>query len=68
MAGLCRQQRPGRHLLGATLMGIGGVTAMGCTVGQGISAISMLSLSSFLALGGIVLGAVAMLRYLASRA
>lgn len=57
-----------RHLLGATLMGIGGVTAMGCTVGQGISAISMLSLSSFLALGGIVLGAVAMLRYLASRA
>ena len=55
-----------RHLLGAVLMGIGGVTAMGCTVGQGISAISMLSLGSFVALAGIVLGAVAMLRYLAS--
>lgn len=53
-----------RHLLGGLLMGVGGVTAMGCTVGQGISAISMLSLGSFLALAGIVLGAVLMLRHL----
>lgn len=41
---------------------------MGCTVGQGISAISMLSLSSFISLLGIVLGAVLMLRYLARNA
>lgn len=57
-----------RHLLGGLLMGVGGVTAMGCTVGQGISAISMLSLGSFVALAGIVLGAVLMLRHLAETA
>lgn len=57
-----------RHLLGGLLMGVGGVTAMGCTVGQGISAISMLSLGSFVALAGIVLGAVLMLRHLAQTA
>jgi uncharacterized membrane protein YedE/YeeE len=53
----------GLHLVGATLMGIGGVTALGCTVGQGISGVSTLSLSSFIALGGILLGAVAALRW-----
>lgn len=57
-----------RHLLGGLMMGVGGVTAMGCTVGQGISAISMLSLGSFVALAGIVLGAVLMLRHLAETA
>jgi uncharacterized protein len=51
------------HLLGATLMGIGGVTALGCTVGQGLSGISTLSLGSMLALGGIITGGVAALRY-----
>jgi uncharacterized membrane protein YedE/YeeE len=51
------------HLIGATLMGIGGVTAMGCTVGQGLSGISTLSASSFLAVAGIMLGAVVALRY-----
>ncbi|GAB2487875.1 YeeE/YedE family protein [Comamonas humi] len=56
-----------RHLLGAVLMGVGGVTAMGCTIGQGVSAISTLQLGSFLAVAGIVAGAVAALRYLAWR-
>ena len=51
------------HLIGAMLMGIGGVTAMGCTVGQGLSGISTLSASSFLAVAGIMLGAVMALRY-----
>jgi hypothetical protein len=55
------------HLLGATLMGIGGVTAIGCTVGQGITGVSTLSISSFVALAGIVLGAVAALRWQAWR-
>ncbi|WP_313299709.1 YeeE/YedE family protein [Diaphorobacter sp.] len=52
-----------RHLIGATLMGVGGVMAMGCTVGQGISAISALQISSFVAIGAIVLGAVIALRW-----
>ena len=51
------------HLVGATLMGIGGVTALGCTVGQGLSGISTLSLGSMLALAGIAAGGVAALRY-----
>lgn len=51
------------HLIGATLMGVGGVTALGCTVGQGLSGISTLSLGSMLALAGIAAGGVAALRY-----
>jgi uncharacterized membrane protein YedE/YeeE len=45
-----------RHLTGAVLMGLGGVLAMGCTIGQGLSGFSTLSLASPLALGGILLG------------
>ncbi len=40
------------HLVGAVLMGFGGVTALGCTIGQGISGVSTLAVGSFLALGG----------------
>ena len=54
-----------RHLVGAVLMGIGGVVAMGCTIGQGLSALSTLQLVSFLTVACIVMGAVAALRYLA---
>ena len=51
------------HLIGAILMGFGGVTALGCTIGQGLSGISTLSLGSALALAGIVAGALAAFRY-----
>jgi len=51
------------HLVGATLMGVGGVTAMGCTIGQGLSGLSTLALGSFIAFSGIVGGAVLALRY-----
>lgn len=50
------------HLIGAVLMGVGGVTAMGCTIGQGISGVSTLALGSFLAWAGIVAGAWGALR------
>ena len=53
----------GHHLLGAVLMGIGGVTAVGCTIGQGISGVSNLSLGSLSALASMALGAVLGLRY-----
>ncbi len=55
------------HLVGAACMGVGGVVALGCTVGQGLSGVSTLSLGSVLALAGIVAGAVAALRYQAWR-
>lgn len=51
------------HLVGGVLMGVGGVTAMGCTVGQGLSGISTLSLTSVTAVCAIVFGAVLALRY-----
>ncbi|MFA7386120.1 MAG: YeeE/YedE family protein [Thiohalobacteraceae bacterium] len=44
------------HFFGAALMGFGGVLAMGCTIGQGITGVSTLAIGSFIALGGIVLG------------
>ena len=47
-----------QHLIGAVLMGVGGVTGMGCTFGQGLSGISTLSLNSCLAVAAIVVGAV----------
>jgi hypothetical protein len=51
------------HLVGAVLMGVGGVTAMGCTIGQGLSGLSTLALGSFIATAAIVAGAVAALRW-----
>lgn len=51
------------HLVGALLMGVGGVTAMGCTVGQGLSGVSTLNATSFVAVAAIIAGAVAGLRY-----
>ena len=45
------------------MMGFGGVTAMGCTVGQGLSGLSTLSLGSMIAVAGIVLGAIGGLRF-----
>ncbi len=44
------------HAIGAVLMGLGGVLAMGCTIGQAVTGISTLALGSFIAFGGIVLG------------
>ena len=47
----------GRHLIGAMLMGIGGVLAGGCTIGQGISASSTLAISAPVVFFSIMLGA-----------
>ena len=55
-----------RHLAGASLMGFGGVTALGCTIGQGLTGLSTLSLSAPIAFASIFLGAWAGLRYLAT--
>ncbi|HSB24188.1 MAG TPA: YeeE/YedE family protein, partial [Burkholderiaceae bacterium] len=52
------------QLVGAVLMGFGGVTALGCTIGQGISGISTLAIGSFIALFGIIAGSTTTLRIL----
>ena len=46
-----------RHLSGAVLMGLGGVWAGGCTIGQGLSAGALLAPSWPFAVGGIIAGA-----------
>jgi uncharacterized membrane protein YedE/YeeE len=50
------------HLAGGALMGFGGVLALGCTIGQGISGVSTLALGSFLAFFSIVAGAAATMK------
>jgi len=51
------------HIAGGVLMGFGGVTALGCTIGQGLTGISTLALGSLLALLAIVAGCAAALKY-----
>lgn len=54
-----------RGLLGGLCMGVGGVLALGCTLGQGLTGFSTLAWTSFPALFGILLGARLGLNYLA---
>ena len=44
------------HVIGAVLMGFGGVLALGCTIGQGITGMSTLALGSILTFVSIVFG------------
>jgi uncharacterized membrane protein YedE/YeeE len=44
------------HLVGGALMGFGGVLSLGCTIGQGVTGVSTLSLGSFVALFSIIAG------------
>lgn len=54
----------GRHLAGGVLMGVGGVFAMGCTIGQGVTAVSALAISAPVVVLSIVFGARLGLAYL----
>jgi hypothetical protein len=45
-----------RRLLGAFMMGFGGITALGCTIGQGVTGVSTLSVGSVIAIVSIVAG------------
>jgi uncharacterized membrane protein YedE/YeeE len=54
----CSAPQTGRYVLGAALMGMGGVLAGGCTIGAGLSGVPTLSVAAMLALASIVLGAI----------
>jgi len=45
------------HVIGGLLMGFGGVTAMGCTIGQGVTGLSTMALGSIVAFFSMVAGA-----------
>ncbi|HTQ77978.1 MAG TPA: YeeE/YedE family protein [Burkholderiales bacterium] len=51
------------HVVGGILMGFGGITALGCTIGQGITGISTLAAGSFLTFGAIVAGSALTMKY-----
>ena len=53
-----------RNMTGAALMGTGGVMALGCTIGQGLTGLSTLALGSLIALVSIILGCVLGMKYL----
>lgn len=55
------------HIIGGTLMGFGGVTGLGCTIGQGISGVSTLAIGSFLTLFSIIAGSLLAMKYLSWR-
>lgn len=56
-----------RYGLGGVMMGFGGVVAGGCSVGAGLSGVSMLSIAAILALLGIITGAAIMHRLLSGQ-
>jgi hypothetical protein len=51
------------HVIGGILMGFGGVTALGCTIGQGITGLSTLAVGSILAFFAIVAGSAATMKW-----
>jgi uncharacterized membrane protein YedE/YeeE len=51
------------HIVGGILMGFGGITALGCTIGQAISGFSTLALGSIITFLAIVAGAAATMKY-----
>lgn len=53
-----------RQIVGAAIMGAGAVLAVGCTIGQGLSAASLLAYGAPLTLAGIFAGATLGLRHL----
>ncbi len=54
---------PRNHILGGVLMGFGGVTALGCTIGQGITGFSTLALGSIITFVAIIAGSAATMKW-----
>jgi len=51
------------HVVGGVLLGIGGVLAMGCTVGQAITGVSTLAIGSLITFVAIVAGSAATMKF-----
>jgi uncharacterized membrane protein YedE/YeeE len=51
------------HIVGGMLMGFGGVTALGCTIGQGITGFSTLAVGSILTFLAIIAGSATTMKY-----
>ena len=60
--GFANAEDVGNHLVGGVMMGFGGVTALGCTIGQGLTGVSTLAVGSFLTLFSIIGGCILAVR------
>ena len=54
-------------MLGSTLMGFGGVTASGCTLGHGLSGLSIGSFDSIIVVASIILGTALGIRHMENK-
>ncbi|MCL4433110.1 MAG: YeeE/YedE family protein [Epsilonproteobacteria bacterium] len=54
-------------IFGGMMMGIGGIMAIGCTIGQGLSGVSTLAFASFLAITSIMISAYFTAKYMDKR-
>ncbi len=61
--GFASTEDTANHIVGGILMGFGGVLALGCTIGQGITGLSTLAAGSVLATAAIVAGSWATMKY-----
>ena len=61
--GFTNREDLANHIVGGIMMGFGGVTALGCTVGQGLTGISTLAVGSILTFLAIIGGCLAAVRY-----
>jgi uncharacterized membrane protein YedE/YeeE len=61
--GLAGAEDTANHMIGGILMGFGGVTALGCTIGQGLTGFSTLALGSVLAFLAIIAGSFATMKW-----
>ncbi len=61
--GFTRVDDLGYHIIGGILMGFGGITALGCTIGQGITGFSTLALGSIVTFFSIIAGSAATMKY-----
>jgi uncharacterized membrane protein YedE/YeeE len=61
--GLAGSEDTANHVIGGILMGFGGVTALGCTIGQGLSGFSTLAIGSLIAFAAIVCGSALTMKW-----
>ena len=61
--GLAGAEDTANHVIGGMLMGFGGVTALGCTIGQGITGFSTLAVGSIVAFAAILAGSALTMKF-----